>query len=156
VSTRQPALTRRLVGRVGAADDTGNAQVEFLLVAVVFIVPLVYLVVFLSQVQAAAFATEGAARDVVRAYTIADDDADAAARAAASVKVALEDHGLSPDRVTVDVDCEAPCVTPGREVAVNVRVRVPLPGVSSIGLDGMVVPVEASHRGVVDRLRAAP
>ena len=36
-----------------AADDAGNAQVEFLLVAVVFIIPLVYLVVFLSQVQAA-------------------------------------------------------------------------------------------------------
>jgi len=137
-------------------EETGNAQVEFLLVAVVFIVPLVYLVAFLSQVQAAAFATEGAARDVVRAYTIADDDADAAARAAASVKVALEDHGLSAERVTVDVDCVAPCVTPGREVAVNIRVRVPLPGVTSIGLDSMVVPVEASHRGVVDRLRATP
>lgn len=90
------------------------------------------------------------------AVSIADDDADAAARAAASVKVALEDHGLSAERATVDVDCAAPCVTPGREVAVSIRVRVPLPGVTSIGLDSMVVPVEASHRGVVDRLRATP
>lgn len=144
-----------LVRRVHLGDDAGNAQVEFLLVAVVFIIPLVYLVVFLSQVQAAAFATEGAARDVLRAYTIADDDADAAARAAASVKVALEDHGLSADRAAVEVDCAEPCVTPGQEVSVRVRVRVSLPGVSSIGLDSMSVPVEASHRGVVDPLRAA-
>lgn len=136
--------------------DEGNAQVEFLVIAVVFIVPLVYLVIFLNQVQAAAFATEGAARDVVRAYTIADDDADAAARASAAVKIALEDHGLSSERVDVDVVCESPCVTAGREVAVRVRVHVALPGVASIGLDQMAVPVEASHRGVVDRLRGAP
>lgn len=146
----------RLARRARLGDDAGNAQVEFLLVAVVFIIPLVYLVVFLSQVQAAAFATEGAARDVLRAYTIADDDADAASRAAAAVKVALEDHGLSADRAAVQVDCAEPCVTPGQEVSVRVRARVSLPGVSSIGLDSLSVPVEASHRGVVDRLRATP
>lgn len=146
----------RLARRVRLGADAGNAQVEFLLVAVVFIIPLVYLVVFLSQVQAAAFATEGAARDVLRAYTIADDDADAAARAAAAVKVALEDHGLSADRAAVEVDCTEPCVTPGQDISVRVHVRVPLPGVASIGLDSMSVPVEASQRGVVDRLRATP
>lgn len=150
VTTRSTA--RSDIARALRADD-GNAQVEFLVVAVVFVVPLVYLVIFLSQVQAAAFATEGAARDVVRAYTIADDDKDAAVRAAAAVKIALQDHGLSAEQVVVDVECEAPCVAPGQEIAVRVHVQVPLPGVASIGLDRMTVPVEATHRGVVDQLR---
>ena len=136
--------------------DDGNAQVEFLVVAVVFVIPLVYLVVFLSQVQAAAFAAEGAARDAVRAYATAPDRAAAAARADASVQVALADHGLPPRAASVEVACTDTCAGPGEEIVVRVVVRVPLPGVASIGLGRMTVPVEATHRGVVDPLRASP
>ena len=86
-------------------DDTGGAAVELVAAVVLLLVPVIYLVVAISQVQAAAFATEGAARDVVRAYVIAEDDAEAVRRADAVAALALGDHGISPGDASVEVTC---------------------------------------------------
>jgi len=101
--------------------------------------------------------TEGAARDVVRAYVIADDDVTAARRADAVWALALDDHGVAPDDASLDVTCsQSPCLTPGVEVAARVSARVVLPGTDLLGLEGLGVHVRAEHHGVVETLREVP
>lgn len=58
--------------RARLAEDRGSAMVEFLGAALILLVPLLYLVLVLAQVQSAAFAAEGAARESMRASSGTD------------------------------------------------------------------------------------
>ena len=140
----------RLTGGVPA--DEGSAIVEFLGVAVVLIVPVVYLVLVLGQLQAAAFAVDGAAREAARAIVTADDADTAAERATAAVDLALADQGIAGDLGVLTVECTAACLQPGTAVTAHVAVEVALPGVPG-WLQEVVplsVPVTASATAVVD------
>ena len=111
----------------GLDDDAGSAVVEFIGVALLLLVPVVYLVLVLGQLQAAAFATEGAARQAVRAVVTAGDEASGMERAAASVRIALEDQGFTEDATTIT--CSDGCLEPGASATVTVAIDVVLPGV---------------------------
>lgn len=139
------------------APDDGSAAIELVAAVVLLVLPVIYLVVAIAQIQAATFATEGAARDVVRAYVIADDDAMAAGRADAVAALAFGDHAIDPDAARLHVTCSAtPCLTAGASVDVRVATRVVLPGTDLIGLPGLAVSVSAQHRGVIETLREVP
>jgi len=69
-------VIRRLSLRV-ARRDSGRAIVEFLVVGLLLLVPVVYFVVALSRVQAAAFAVSTASREAGRAFTTADREGSA-------------------------------------------------------------------------------
>lgn len=145
--------------RAGGAED-GSAMVEFLGVALVLLVPLVYLVVTLGRVQAGAFAAEGAAREAVRAMVTAESSTAGAARARTSVEIALADQGFTRDDGVLTLDCStSPCLTPGAAVGAVVRVEVALPLVPDAvrGWVPLSVQVEAARTGTVDRYtRARP
>ena len=141
--------------------DEGNAIVEFLGVALVLLVPLVYLVLVLGRVQAAAFAVDGAAREAVRAVTSAatldsrsGGDLPAGARAVAAVGIALGDQGIGADPVgALDLVCGGGCVTPGSSVAATVQVDVDLPFVPDFlrGAVPLSIPVSAHAQGHIER-----
>ncbi|MCA5893406.1 pilus assembly protein [Isoptericola sp. NEAU-Y5] len=135
--------------------EAGAALVEFLGTAVLLLVPLVYLVLTLAQVQAGAFAVEGAAREAGRAMVTADSSAQGAARAGVAAGIALADQGfddVDPDGA-LSLRCSAdPCLTPGAQVVVRAQLAVPLPFVPA-GLRDWVpleIPVEATHVATVD------
>jgi hypothetical protein len=113
-----------------ATDEGGSASVEFVVAGLLMLVPLVYLVLSLSALQAAAFATEGSARQAARAYVRSASTADAAAAVDRAVRIGLADYGIDPRAADVSVAC-APepgrCLTRRGTVAVTVRVSVPLP-----------------------------
>ncbi|MBL0885050.1 pilus assembly protein [Myceligenerans sp. I2] len=124
------------------------------LLAVMLLLPLVYLVAVMSRVQAGTFAAETAAREAVRAVVTATSADQGAARADAAVRIALRDQDLPDDAATLDIECGGgPCLVPGAEVAATVHVTVPLPLVP--GVFGAHVPaavhVDAAHVGSVDR-----
>lgn len=146
--------------RTVPAGDTGSAVVEFVTVGVLLLVPILYLVVTLGRIQAAAFATEAAARGAARALTVADDEAAGQAAAAAVVTYALSDQGfeVDPDRATA-VECPVTgCLTPGGSVVVRVEVAVTLPGVPGFlaGALPVAVPVSATQVATVDQFRGVP
>lgn len=134
-------------------DERGSAMVEFIGAAVLLLVPLVYLVVTLAQVQAGTFAVEGAAREAARAVVTAQSSAEGGARAQAAVRIALADQGFD-DGDGLRLECSHdPCLTPGGTVATQVRLAVPLPFVPE-ALRSWVplgIPVEATHVGTVDQ-----
>ncbi|WP_353050486.1 pilus assembly protein [Cellulosimicrobium sp. Marseille-Q4280] len=156
------AMVGRADGRRRAADDLaerGNAVVEFLGVALVLLVPVLYLVLTLGRVQAATFAVEGSAREAARAFVTAPSSADGASRAVAAVGIALGDQGFTEvdPAAALSVTCSAqPCLLPGSEVAAHVRVEVPLPLVPAFVRDAvpLAVPVEARYVAAVDEYAA--
>jgi len=147
------------VSRVGRHEDGGSAVVEFVWLTVVLLLPLVYLVVTLARVQAAAFAVDGASRAAARAVTSAPDEETGRRRALDAVGLALRDQGFDVDPAAVTrVTCAASgCLTPASRVGVEVVVDVGLPAVPAV-LDrlGATVTVRSVHEGVVDAFRAAP
>ncbi len=150
---------RRLVERRAARGDEGSAVVEFVAVTLILLVPLVYLVLVVGRLQAATFAAEGAAREAARVFVASDAPADAAPRALTAAGIALADQGLPDDPAdVVSIACSAACLTPGSEVTVDVRLRVPLPFVPRFlrGAVPMEVPVVARRTAVVDEYREAP
>jgi hypothetical protein len=134
--------------------DDGNALVEFTYLSVLLLVPLVYLLVTVFQVQRAAFGVTEAARQAGRAYATAGSPEAAAARAQAAADLAMDDQ-VPGQRADVDVDAPQG-LAPGGTVRVVVRHEVALPLLG--GLFGRVqttIPVRATHVEVVDRFRTA-
>jgi hypothetical protein len=132
-------------------------MVEFLGVALILLIPLVYLVVTLGRVQAGAFAAEGAATSAVRALVTAESAAVGTARADAAVRLALTDQGFAGDEGSLTLECsQSPCLTPGGAVAAVVRVEVPLPLLPDAvrGWVPLSVPMEAARTGTVDEYAA--
>lgn len=143
--------------RLPGADDAGSALLEFLTLGVLLLVPVVYLVLCLGRLQAAAFAVEGASREAARVLAAAPDEDEGAREVDAVVAMALRDQGLAGEddpAPEVTVECsERPCTAPETQVRVTVEVAVVLPGVPAF-VDAVVptrVPVRATGESVVER-----
>lgn len=154
MTARRPATTRPLGTREG---ERGSAVVEFIALAVVLLVPLVYLVLLVARVQAASYAVSVAAREAGRVFVTTTAAVDAEARARFAARLAFEDQGFAePGEVTFD--CAAsPCRTPDAQVSVHARLRVPLPLVPDVVADAvpLAVPVEATYVTTVERFGAS-
>lgn len=109
------------------ADDDGSASLEFVTAGMILLLPLVYLVLTVSAIQAGAFAAEGAARQAARVFVQAPDQASAQASAQRALQFALTDHGIT-SAASIAVACSAsPCLTRRGYVTVTVDVSIPLP-----------------------------
>ena len=130
----------------GLRDERGSALVEFSWLAIILLVPLVWLVVSVFEVQQGAFATSAAARAAGRAYALAPDDATGKDRADAVVRQVLADQGTPGQRARVRITCETPgdaCHVGTAVITVHVDSGVELPffpailgkGAASFSLD---------------------
>jgi Flp pilus assembly protein TadG len=87
----------RLCRRAIADDESGNAIIEFVFVAVLILVPTVYFVTAVASVGRDRTAVTQAAREAGRAFATADSTADGLARVQAAVRLAFADEGLPDD-----------------------------------------------------------
>jgi Flp pilus assembly protein TadG len=143
-------LSRRLRG------DDGNALVEFVYLSVLLMVPLIYVLITVFQVQRAAFGVTEAARQAGRAYVTTAVGQDPEQRARAAAALAMSDQVPGDPRARVDVP-DAQQLRPGGSITVTVEYDVTLPVIG--GLFGAVeprIPVRATHVEVVDRFRELP
>jgi ribosomal protein S27AE len=101
--------------------------VEFVWLAVLLLVPLVYVVLTAVSLQRAAFGVTAAARDAGRAYAVAGSDALGERRAEAAVALALHDQGVRWRPAGRVVACGRCDYTPGSTFTVELRTRVALP-----------------------------
>lgn len=145
------------VRRARLGGDDGNSVIEFLGLSLILLIPLVYLVLTLGRLEAATFATEGAAREAARTYVGSDSAEEGTARAVAAVGIALRDQGFHDDPATaLTLTCSAlPCLAPGSDVSARIEVRVPLPFVPSFVRDviPLEVPVSVERVAPVDTYR---
>lgn len=121
-------------------DDGGNAIIEFIFVALIVMVPLVYLIAAVAVVQRDRTAVAQAARNAGRAFATSDTAVQGRVRVSAAVRLALHDQGLPNDAhvrfVAAGAQCSDPPVAPrlaaGAVFTVCVTRRVQLPAIPSV------------------------
>ncbi len=129
---------RRL--RCRLADDSGNAIIEFVFVAVLIMVPLVYFIAAVASVQRSRLAVTQAAREAGRAFATGSSTEDGVTRAQVAVRLAFEDQGLFDDAeiryVAVHSSCNStaisPVLAPGAKFSICVSRHADIPGVPSL------------------------
>jgi hypothetical protein len=107
--------------------DDGSAIVEFVWLAVLLMVPLVYVVITAVSIQRAAFGVTAAARDAGRAYATAGSDAVGERRAEAATALAMHGQGVAWSPTGRVVECGDCDYSPGSEFTVELSTRVELP-----------------------------
>lgn len=111
-------------------SDEGTAPIEFIFGSVVLLIPLLYLLVSLAQVQAGAYAAQSTAIDAARSAARHPAGASQAAQEAASLHFA--DHGLEDADWEIALDCSGTCTAAGTPVTATVVARIPIPGIPAV------------------------
>jgi hypothetical protein len=125
-----------------APADDGRALIEVIFLAVLILIPTIYILISVLRIQAATFAVSQGARDAGRVMDAAPTAAVGVARAEEIARLALEDQrvpaeGLDLRFVPVGGDCvSAPEITPtlqaGAVYDICVVAVVAFPGVPTV------------------------
>lgn len=144
---------RRSLLSVGS--DEGNAIVEFVYLAILLMVPLVYILLTVFRVQGAAFAVSSAAREAGRVYATSSEVEEAGQQAFTAAALVMNDSNLPLARRELHVSCSGgPCLSPGSRVDVAIEYDVSLPLLPRIfGRAPASIQVTSRHLEVVDRYR---
>ena len=129
--------------------EEGSALIEVTWLAILLMVPLVYVLLSVFDVQRGAFGVSAASRAAGRAYSLADSDAQGRSRARAAARTALADQGFD-DGFDLDITCTPEprnCLSPGSVITVVVRAQVDLPlAPPALGGGAPSFRVESTHR----------
>jgi Flp pilus assembly protein TadG len=141
--------------------DAGNAVLEFVVLAAFLMVPLIYIIIAVAQVQGSAYGATEATREAGRAYVGAATSLDASRQACTAATVALRNAVDTPfdcaSQLHVscisDDGCSAGLV-PGETIRVEIDLTVSLPFLpKSVFGRSLSVPVHAVHDEIVDPYR---
>jgi len=136
--------------------ERGSAALEFILVGMLLLVPLVYLIVSLGMIQEQSLGAEAGARHIARALSTAENANTARESAHRILQSVVEEYALDPASVRFSLECHPAgggCPEAGSTLVVTVRTNVALPLVPPVlGLDRLAsIPVEASAAQKVSR-----
>ena len=130
--------------------EDGSALVEVTWLSLLLMVPLVYILMSVFDVQRGAFGVAAASRAAGRAFSLADSDEAGRRQARAAATLALRDQGIESGDIDVDFSCTprpAHCLSPGSTITVVVRTQVVLPLAPPVlGSQAPSFRVESVHR----------
>ena len=135
--------------------EQGSAVVEFTFLALLLMVPLVYFIITVGQIQGGTFAVVGAADQAAKVFVAQPDAESGRAAAEQAALVALADFGHDAGAARVSTRCDpADCHAAGTAVTVTVNLTVPLPLVPfNDDFRLQASEVEASSTQLVGRFR---
>ena len=109
--------------------ESGSAVVEVVWLGILLLIPMVWIVLSVFEVQRGAFGVTAAARAAGRAYALAPDDASGQQQATAAAAVAMADQGLDDQPWRLEVSCgkRVDCHVGGAVITVRVETHVALP-----------------------------
>ncbi len=138
-------------------DEGGTAIVEFVWLAILLLVPLLYVVLSVFEVQRSAYAASAAARSASRAYAGAAGQGVAYDRALVAARLAFADQGVA-ERFELTIRCRPRpdrCLTPGSVVVAEIRTVADLPLVPDVfGGQAPAIAVSARHQSPYGTFRA--
>ena len=136
-------------------EDRGSAMIEFVALGAILLLPCMYLVLTLGQVQASVFAVDVIARDAARISATERDPARAAARTREMAADVLSAHRLHADPAqVVEIHCSTtPCSASGATVTARARISVEVPGLGPVLGHAGPVTVGAAHVARADDFR---
>lgn len=130
-------------------DEEGNAVVEFSWLALLLLVPLVYVMLGVFDVQRASYGATAATRAAGRAFIIVPaglSEEDARARAFEAARLAMKDQGMDLTAEQLKITCNPACLEPGSTVTVELNAEVPLPLIpGALGGERPAIHISASH-----------
>lgn len=113
------------------ADDQGergSAVVEFTFLGLLLMVPVVYFIITVGQIQGGSFAVVGAADQAAKVFVAQPDESSGRAAAEQAAVMAIADYGHAVENARVEVRCDrGDCMAAGSAVTVTVHLNVPLP-----------------------------
>lgn len=134
----------------GRGGEAGSAVVEFVFLGTLLLVPVVYFVIAVSQVQAASFAVVNAAEQAAKVYAGSDEAATGSQAAQQAALFAVGDFGIDPDQLDLRISCgNGACLDPGSTVTAQASISVPLPLLQGTGLS--MATVNSSATQIVER-----
>ncbi len=137
-------------------SEDGSALVELVWLGMLLLLPLLWIVLSVFEVQRGAFAVTSAARSAARAYALADSDAAGKAQARAAIRQALDDQGGEGREFRFTVSCHGPCHQAGSMVTVRVWHGVDLPLLPAVlGGDAPSFRLDATHTVPIGQFRDA-
>lgn len=141
-------------------DERGTALVELTWLGILLLVPMLWIVLSVFEVQRGAFAVSSAARAAGRAYALAPNDAAGRARAEAAARRALADQGVEHAPLRLEVRCTPfphDCHAGTSVITVVVRSRVDLPLMpSALGGRAPGFALDASHTVPIGQFQEVP
>lgn len=137
-------------------SDDGSASLEFIVVAVGILLPLVYIAITVGAIHRAHAAAGHGVREAARILMQADSlgAGEVAARSAATL--AFADHGLQVPPESLQITCRGACLAPGSQVQVDLRWDMPLPWVPETWDGPVTWPIADSQTLILDSFRADP
>lgn len=136
------------------SSEKGSAVVEFTFLAVLLMVPLVYFIVTVGQIQGGAFAVVGAADQAARVFVAHEDPVAGAQAAERAAVLTLADFGHDAERAQVVATCDAgDCTSTGSSVTITVRLAIDLPLLPFGDLGIHATEVDASATQLIGRFR---
>lgn len=132
----------------------GQALIETIILGLVLLAPLIWLLGMLGEMHRAALASEAAVREAGFQVARASNVAEARAGVARSVRTALVDHGLDPERARLEA--RWPRSLPrGASISIEVGYPVSIVGAPLIGrVAGPSIWIRAIHVARVDPYRS--
>ena len=135
--------------RPRADDEQGSALVEFAWLGILLLIPMVWIVLSVFEVQRGALGVSAAARAAGRAFALAPDDADGRRRAEQVARQALADQGLEGAPLRVEVTCSpfpGDCHAGTSVITVRIESHVDLPLLpSALGGGAPSFALDATH-----------
>lgn len=129
--------------------EDGNAVVEFSWLAILLVLPLLYVLLAVFDVQRSAYGATAAAHAAGRTFMLVQDGEGedvARQRALAVAQLAMRDQGVELEPSQLEIECDPSCLEAGSTVTVTVHAQVPLPFVPDfLDEDRPSVGVDAEH-----------
>jgi hypothetical protein len=127
--------------------ERGSAVVELTWLGILLLVPMIWIVLSVFEVQRGAFGVSAAARSAGRAFALAPDDATGERQARAAAAVALADQGVD-DGWSLDISCPPlhdGCHVGGAVIVVHITTHVSLPFLPSFLGDDATFALDGEH-----------
>ncbi|MDO8732268.1 MAG: pilus assembly protein [Actinomycetota bacterium] len=109
--------------------EHGSAILEFLIIGVLVLVPLLYITLTVLRVESAVFASTQAVREAARAFMMADSPTQGRYAAIAAARLAMSDQGFDMPDSALTISCNELCLSPGSATHLRLDWRVDLPWV---------------------------
>ena len=101
---------------------------EFTFLGLLLMVPVVYFIITVGQIQGGSFAVVGAADQAAKIFVAQPDESSGRAAAEQAAVMAIADYGHPAENARVEVTCDrGNCMAAGSAVTVTVHLSVPLP-----------------------------
>jgi hypothetical protein len=124
-------------------NEDGSAILEFLIIGVLVLVPLLYIMLTVLRVESAVMASTQAAREAGRAFMMADST------------VAMSDQGFEMPESALSITCSQACLSPASTAHVRIDWRVELPWVPTFLIgDEQGYPITVDSELRVDSYRS--